>query len=677
MKKKYIIIIPFLAILISLLIVLFYFYNINKSTSLSISEKRWIENNKQSMINIDILNNYPVYGLDGSGVFFDLLNDIEKHTGLEFNETPLLDAEEETSEYSIKALNNDEELTKKDLLLFEDSYVLISKEEGSILNEKEINNMKIGVLNDDLSEASYYLRGSKNIEYTTYDTTDDLFKSLDSGNVRSVIVPYIYNLSRTIANNDYFVNFYFSEFSKRIVLNINSNNKTLNNIMRKEFTYWKNNHYVDEYNSELLDYYLKENNVSDKIKTDLISKTYVYGYVENPPYEVSKASSSEGIALEYINRVSRLTDIEFKYKKYKSVDELKKGISKGEVDIYFDYYGINNKNYKSTVSPFIEEYVVLGKISEDNIITSFESMKNKNIKMLKDGYLTKYFENNSRAIITKVNKIRKLKVKDDELIVVDSNVYNYYRNSKFSKYQVLYQDTMTSNYRFNVKKNNEIFYKLFNYIINTNSYYKYRNAGLISLKSKKIDTKSFGKVFISIFVIILLALIGSVIFVLLHGRKKKIKEVKKEERVKYTDLLTSLKNRNYLNLNISKWDECEIFPQSIIIVDLNNVQYVNDTHGYEAGDDLIVKAASILVNTQLEKSEIIRTDGNEFLIYTIGYSESQIETYTKKLNKEFKKLPYGFGACIGYSMIKDDIKTIDDAISEATLEMKTKKEDYK
>ena len=42
-----------------------------------------------------------------------------------------------------------------------------------------------------------------------------------------------------------------------------------------------------------------------------------------------------------------------------------------------------------------------------------------------------------------------------------------------------------------------------------------------------------------------------------------------------------------------------------------------------------------------------------------------------------KNLPYGFGACIGYSMIKDDIKTIDDAISEATLEMKTKKEDYK
>jgi len=40
-------------------------------------------------------------------------------------------------------------------------------------------------------------------------------------------------------------------------------------------------------------------------------------------------------------------------------------------------------------------------------------------------------------------------------------------------------------------------------------------------------------------------------------------------------------------------------------------------------------------------------------------------------------LPYGFGAAIGYSMIVDEIKTIDDAINEATLEMRTDKEDYK
>lgn len=677
MKKKYIIVIPFFAVLISLLIVFFYFHNINKTTALSISEKRWIEENKKTVIDIDVLNNYPVYGTDGRGVFFDLIDDISKHTDLEFNQTPILLSEDAKSAYSIKALNNEKDLTKNDLLLFEDSYVAIGKEEIGISNEKEINNMKLGVLNEDLSETSYYLKSSKNLEYTTYENADDLFNALDKGNVNLIITPYIMNLDKTIATDKYFINFYFTDYSKKIVLNINGTNKTLNNIIKKEFNYWKSNNYVTEYNEELLDYYLKQNNISDKIKTDLVSKTYVYGYVENTPYEVNKGNSVEGIAMEYVNRMSRLTDIEFRYQKYKNTKALKKDIDKGKVDIYFDYYGINNKNYKSTISPFVEEYVVLGKLKEDNVITSFEAMKDKKIKVLTDGLVTKYFENNSRAIITKVKDINHLKIKDDELIVVDSNVYDYYKNNKFSKYQLLYKDKMTNNYKFNIKSNNENFYKLFNYIINTNSYYKYKNAGLISLTTKKVDNSSVTKVFTYIFVIILLILTGTMIFIIIYKQKRKIKEVKKEERVKYTDLLTALKNRNYLNLNISRWDECKTLPQSIIIVDLNNVQYVNDNHGYEAGDDLIVKAASILVNTQLEKSEIIRTDGNEFLIYTIGYSDSQIETYTKKLSKELKKLPYGFGACIGYSMIKDDIKTIDDAISEATLEMKAKKEDYK
>ena len=97
----------------------------------------------------------------------------------------------------------------------------------------------------------------------------------------------------------------------------------------------------------------------------------------------------------------------------------------------------------------------------------------------------------------------------------------------------------------------------------------------------------------------------------------------------------------------------------------------------EKGDSVIIKAASILVNAQLENSEIIRSDGNEFLIYMVGYNENQIDIYAKKLSKSFKELPYGFGAAIGYSMINDNIKTIDDAINEATIEMQSDKESYK
>ena len=59
----------------------------------------------------------------------------------------------------------------------------------------------------------------------------------------------------------------------------------------------------------------------------------------------------------------------------------------------------------------------------------------------------------------------------------------------------------------------------------------------------------------------------------------------------------------------------------------------------------------------------------------VEYEEKQVVSYIRKLNKEFKELSHGFGAAIGYSMIQDGIKTIDDAINEATLDMRSNKEE--
>ena len=46
-----------------------------------------------------------------------------------------------------------------------------------------------------------------------------------------------------------------------------------------------------------------------------------------------------------------------------------------------------------------------------------------------------------------------------------------------------------------------------------------------------------------------------------------------------------------------------------------------------------------------------------------------------ELSKEFKELEHGFGAALGYSMINDGLKTVDDAINEATLDMRANKEE--
>ena len=79
----------------------------------------------------------------------------------------------------------------------------------------------------------------------------------------------------------------------------------------------------------------------------------------------------------------------------------------------------------------------------------------------------------------------------------------------------------------------------------------------------------------------------------------------------------------------------------------------------------------------IDNSDIIRTDGNEFVIYLIGYQTKQITSYIHKLTKEFKNLPYEYGAAISYSMITDDIKSVEDAINEAVEAVKKQKQNKK
>ena len=684
MKKKLIIIVPLLVVVTVFIGVFIYYNREDARTSLTVNEKKWALENDTTMIDISVVNDYPLYGLNGEGVFFNFLEDFEDNVGLEFNKIAYSkDSElEDNNTYSFRILNNEDELSNNDLLIANDGYIAIGKSYMRINKVSDMSNITFGVFNSDTAEISYYLKTGTNLAFRSYNTIDELFQALDSDEVGMIIVPNIMYLDKTIENNSYYINYYFTEMSKKLVLTLSNNksNARLNTIIRKYFEKWKTDNYVDEYNDAYFNYYITENKVSSAESTDLVKKNYVYGYVENYPYEVEVDGVVSGIAGEYLKRMSRLTDISFTYKKYGSKEALRKAIEKGDVDIYFDYYNYAeyNDDYKETISTFIEDYVVLGKRSDNHVVDSFESLKDEDIAMINNTSLYNYFENNSRSDITVYDTNSDLvKNANDKMLVVDKEVYNLYKNTTFKDYDVLYQDTMMNDYKFMVKNNNNTFYNLFNYIITTNSYYNYRNNGLADISRSIVERSSFMGLFLIILIIVSIPLIALAFLYLYFKRKHKIKKVKKEDRHKYTDLLTSLKNRNYLNKKAPDWEASKVFPQAVVIIDLNNVKYVNDNYGHEEGDKLIVTAASTLVNTQLENSEIIRTDGNEFLVYLVGYSERQVETYAKKLEKEMKNLPHDFGASVGYSMILDDIKTLDDAINEATLEMMTKKQGLK
>jgi diguanylate cyclase (GGDEF)-like protein len=681
LKKKWLVIFPVTIALIVFLVVYFAF-NRTDENNFTVQETNWINENKNSLIDIATVSDYPVFG--ESGVFKDFLTDFSNATGFNFNNTSVL--KESTSSsigYAFKIVNPGTALSNNDLFLQDDIYTLFGRGKNRIDDFDMLGEKTIGLMSGDSDEVMYYLKKASDLKFKPYDDSDSLFKDYEDEKIDYVIVPYVMYLNKTIGNDKYNINYVFPELSKKIVLSLSSdnNNAKMNEIVRKYFNTWKENKYVKSYNTNLLDYYVRKFKINDKDKAEFMTKTYVYGYVENYPYEVKDKQTLSGIAAEYALRMNRLTNNElFTFKKYDSVEKLKEAVERKEVDIYFNYFDYEDANYDATISPFIEKYVVLSKLKSNYVVNSFESMKGLKVSILTNNSIYNYFKDNSKANLVPEDSLKALlKNAGDNLIVVDKEIYTYYKNKEFANYEVLFEDTITNDYNFMIMKDdtNTVFKNIFNYVIGTNSYYNYRNAGYTNLTMSVLEKSSFEELYIIILSIVFIPLIIVGILFLYFKHRKKIKTVKKEERRKYTDLFTSLKNRNYLNFNIQAWNESKKFPKSVIIVDLNNVKYVNDNYGHEQGDKLILGAASILINTQLENSELIRSDGNEFLLYLVGYSENQISTYTKKLTKEFKNLPYGFGAAVGYSMITDEIKTIDDAINEATIEMRKDKEEYK
>ena len=290
-----------------------------------------------------------------------------------------------------------------------------------------------------------------------------------------------------------------------------------------------------------------------------------------------------------------------------------------------------------------------------------------------DNKLSDYISKNYGANVTEFKKSGSLfsSLNENSIVVLDYNVYDNYRNSELDDFKVVYEDEFDDiDYNFIVlnKSNNKGFVGLFKfYISNTNpDLYMARAKVKLAKDSKKIDL-TFVYILVGLFVLLGISLV----YIRIKYRNNKIS---KNDRLKYVDSLTSLKNRHYLNKNYDKWQSNKIYPQAIIIVNVNKVGHINDVYGHNEGDMVLKKAANILMNNQLEQSDIVRTNGDEFLIYLIGYEENKVIAYMRKLNKEFKNIPYNFGATLGYSMITDDVKTIDDAINEAVLEVKTNKE---
>ena len=668
MKNKKILILV-LVILIALGFGGYFLIREDKVTTLNLFEKQWIENNKNKLIDMSIVNEIPILSYNGEGVILDFLNSLNTETGLAFNKISYKVTEEVKTEYAFKMVDS---INANDLLIYTDNYVLVTKDK-SYLSIDELNNLNIGVLNSNLERTNNYLYGI-NATFAPYESMDLLleeFKKEDT-TLNAIVLSKTIDL-KTIIENDYKIAYNINDYQKHFVLSLGSEEK-LNSILTKYYNKWINNNYDKSYNKYLSKNYFSFKNISDSNTVQFRSKRYNYGFISNAPFDFILDGKLMGINNELLSDFSKLTNAEISYKEYDSIEDMKEAFNSNKIDLYYELsssfeYNIDTYN---TIPLYNNNLIVLKHSSSDLIIDSLKSLKD--VTVLKNSMLSNYL-NNAKVSFTEYENMDKLinNVNNNSVVVMDLINYNYYKNL-LEDYVIAYQMNI-DDYSFVIRdiNDNKLFSEMLDFYISFIDTDKYVNIGL---KNSILIDKT--PIVLKYVALVLGSVVGLLLIVLaiikIKPKKNKV-NLTKEDKLRYIDSLTSLKNRLYLNDSIEKWDQNEVYPQSIVMLDLNNIAYINDNYGHAEGDFVINQAANVLILNQIENSEIIRTNGNEFLIYLVGYDEKQVVSYIRKLNKELKEVKHGFGVAIGYSMINDGIKTIDDAINEAAIDMRNNKEE--
>ena len=677
-KKRKVILISLFIIAIVAGIAIYLFIDGKDKYALNLDENKWIEANKQNVIDVAVINEIPVISNDGEGVFYDYIDYVSKDLSLSFNTVSFKLDEEINYDYCMKIVDK---VTNNDLMLLKDNMVLISKEDTVYTALSQIGKARIGVLKEDKEELEKYFT-NPGIELVEYETYADLKGALELSEKNKKPVDYIVILKNLLTeeliSSDYNVSYYFSDLIRYVVIRT-SGNDTLNNILKKKYNKWLETEYNEEFNEKLLNLYFELKEITDADQKQLRSKNYSYGFINYGIYNYLGKSQIYGMSGLVLKSFHEFSGLSITYTQYSSMNKLLESFNSKKIDFVLNLSDNYENDIYKTMGVFDKRLVVVTGLKNKDTISSTYSLKDKKVTAVKNTSIEDFLIKHE-AKIKSYNNLGDL-AKDfgpNDITILDLENYNYYKSTRFKdcKINYLFDIDEKYNYVINDTEENKLFEELFDFYLN------YIHIGdLVYNNYEDIAYENTNIIFILAIIILILCIYVVVDFIthfkvmLKTVKTKKKDSFTKEEKMKYIDQLTSLKNRNYLNSKIESWDESEVYPQAIIIIDLNNIAYINDNYGREEGDKVITEAANILIINQLQNSEIIRTDGNEFLIYMVGYNEKQIIAYLRRLGKELKNLSHGFGAASGYSIINDAIKTIDDAVNEATIDMKNNKED--
>ncbi|MFC0525488.1 diguanylate cyclase domain-containing protein [Pontibacillus salicampi] len=114
------------------------------------------------------------------------------------------------------------------------------------------------------------------------------------------------------------------------------------------------------------------------------------------------------------------------------------------------------------------------------------------------------------------------------------------------------------------------------------------------------------------------------------------------------DSLTGVHNRDYFESQMKQSEDSDQ-SAAIILCDLDNLKYVNDTEGHKKGDQLIQEAASLLHNYAKPHIKVCRIGGDEFALLATNLTENEIEQIVTSIKSAVSTARTGLEISVGYA----------------------------
>lgn len=114
--------------------------------------------------------------------------------------------------------------------------------------------------------------------------------------------------------------------------------------------------------------------------------------------------------------------------------------------------------------------------------------------------------------------------------------------------------------------------------------------------------------------------------------RKKVEEM--THRLAYHDTLTGLPNRRLFKerlQNVLIIEPSDTKVTAVMFIDLDGFKQVNDTHGHEAGDALLIEVAQRLIGSVRENDTVARLAGDEYTILLPDILKSDVVDTAQKI----------------------------------------------